>query len=157
MRLALVLTAAAVLLAGCAADSGTTTIPTVAAVVPKPANVADVTAPPTVAAQDCRDKLASFRPLNPMPAAGQRPAGSTTEKIAQRGKLIVGVDQNTYNVGFRDPFSGEIQGFDIDMARSIAAAIFGDPNAIQLRALTSEQRIPMLKDGQVDIVVRTMS
>lgn len=157
MRLALVLAAIVALVAGCASDSGTTTIPQVVAAVPKPANAAEVSAPPTVAAQDCGDKLASFRPLNPMPAPGQMPAGSTMAKILQRGKLVVGVDQNTYNVGFRDPFTGEIQGFDIDMARTIAAAIFGDPGAVQLRALTSEQRIPMLKEGQVDIVVRTMS
>ncbi|MET0235548.1 MAG: glutamate ABC transporter substrate-binding protein [Kibdelosporangium sp.] len=157
MRLALVLVAAVVMLAGCASGSATTTIPTVSAVVPKPANAADLTAPPSVTAQDCGDKLASLRPPSPLPRPGQMPAGSTMEKIVQRGKLIVGVDQNTYNVGFRDPFTGEIQGFDIDMARNIAAALFGDPNAIQLRALTSEQRIPSLKEGSVDIVVRTMS
>jgi polar amino acid transport system substrate-binding protein len=157
MRLALVLAAAVVMLAGCSSSIGTTTIPTVSAVVPKPANAADLTAPPSVTAQDCGDKLASLRPRGPLPAPGQMPAGSTMEKIVQRGKLIVGVDQNTLNVGFRDPFSGEIQGFDIDMARNIAAALFGDPNAIQLRALTSDQRIPALKAGDVDIVVRTMS
>ncbi|MBP2330965.1 polar amino acid transport system substrate-binding protein [Kibdelosporangium banguiense] len=157
MRLALVLASAAVMLAGCASATGTTTIPTVTAIVPKPANAAELTAPPTVTTQECGDKLASFRPRGPLPPPGQMPAGSTMEKIAQRGKLIVGVDQNTYNVGFRDPFSGEIQGFDIDMAHNIAAAIFGDPNAIQLRALTSDQRIPALKEGSVDIVVRTMS
>jgi polar amino acid transport system substrate-binding protein len=157
MRLALVLATAVVLLAGCSSSLGTTTIPTVSAVVPKPANAADLSAPPTVTAQDCGDKLASLRPPSPMPQPGQMPPGSTMEKIVQRGKLIVGVDQNTLNVGFRDPFSGEIQGFDIDMARNIAAALFGDPNAIQLRALTSDQRIPSLKEGSVDIVVRTMS
>jgi polar amino acid transport system substrate-binding protein len=148
---------AAITLAGCASATGKTTIPTVSAVVPKPANAADLTTPPTVAAQECGDLLASLRPANPQPKPGQMPAGSTMEKIAARGKLIVGVDQNTYNVGFRDPFTGEIQGFDIDMAHDIAQAIFGDPNAIQLRALTSDQRIPALKNGDVDIVVRTMS
>jgi polar amino acid transport system substrate-binding protein len=157
MRLALVLATAVVMLAGCSSGIETTTIPTVSAVVPKPANAADLTAPPSVTAQDCGDKLASLRPPNPLPQPGQMPAGSTMEKIVQRGKLIVGVDQNTLNVGFRDPFSGEIQGFDIDMAHNIAAALFGNPNAIQLRALTSDQRIPALKAGDVDIVVRTMS
>jgi polar amino acid transport system substrate-binding protein len=157
MRLALVLATAVVMLAGCSSSIGTTTIPTVSAVVPKPANAADLTAPPTVTAQDCGDKLASLRPRGPLPPPGQMSSGSTMEKIVQRGKLIVGVDQNTLNVGFRDPFSGEIQGFDIDMAHNIAAALFGDPNAIQLRALTSDQRIPSLKEGSVDIVVRTMS
>jgi polar amino acid transport system substrate-binding protein len=156
-RLVTLLSVAAVALAGCASGSTTTTIPTVNAVVPKPANAADVTSAPPVAQQNCGDLLASSRPLSPQPAPGHMPGGSTMAKIAARGKLIVGVDQNTYNVGFRDPFTGEIQGFDIDMAKDIAQAVFGDPNAIQLRAVTSDQRIPALKNGDVDIVVRTMS
>jgi polar amino acid transport system substrate-binding protein len=156
-RLALAVTLAAAALTACGTSTTPTAIPKASAVVPKPANAGELTAAPTVASQECGDKLASLRPLNPMPKPGQMPDGSTMAKIAGRGKLIVGVDQNTYNVGFRDPFTGEIQGFDIDMARNIAQAIFGNPNAIQLRAVTSDQRIPALKNGDVDIVVRTMS
>jgi polar amino acid transport system substrate-binding protein len=157
MRLTLVLVAAVLALAGCASGTSPTTIPAVSAVVPKPANAAELTAPPSAAVQECGDKLASLRPLSPMPKPGGMPSDSTMAKIVQRGKLIVGVDQNTYNVGFRDPFTGDIQGFDIDLARGIATALFGSPDAIQLRAITSDQRVPMLKSGEVDIVVRTMS
>jgi polar amino acid transport system substrate-binding protein len=158
MRRLFICLVALVAAAGCGSP-GTTTIPTVSAVVPKPANVQELTAPPSGAAapQECGDKLASLRPAGPLPPPGQMPAGSTMERILKNGKLVVGVDQNTFNMGFRDPFTGEIQGFDIDMARNIAQAIFGNRNAVQLRAITSGQRIPMLKDGQVDIVVRTMS
>ncbi|HJQ45569.1 MAG TPA: glutamate ABC transporter substrate-binding protein [Amycolatopsis sp.] len=154
--IALALAAAAVVLAGCAGIS-TTTIPTVPAQVPAPGGAAAATASNAPAAPDCGDVEASLRPPNPLPSAGQMPAGSTMEKILQRGKLIVGVDQNTLNMGYRDPFTSQIQGFDIDMARTIAQAIFGTPDAIQLRALTSDQRIPALQNGDVDIVVRTMT
>jgi polar amino acid transport system substrate-binding protein len=85
------------------------------------------------------------------------PTGSTMARIALRGKLVVGVNQNTYNMGYRDPFTGQIDGFDIDLAHAVAKAIFGDPEAVQLRALNSEQRVPALRDGQVDLVVQTMS
>lgn len=122
----------------------------------KPAGAADVTAPPKKPDQSCGDPTASLRP-GAQPQPGQMPANTTMARIAQRGKLIVGVDQNTYKVGYRDPFTGRIEGFDIDMARAIAQAIFGDPNKIQLRALTSAQRIPALAKGDVDIVVRTMT
>jgi polar amino acid transport system substrate-binding protein len=43
------------------------------------------------------------------------------------------------------------------MAHAIAAALFGDPNAIQLRVLTSAQRVKALQDGDVDLVVQTMT
>jgi polar amino acid transport system substrate-binding protein len=154
--LAAALGVAALTLAGCASVT-TTTIPTVPAQVPAPGGAAPAAASAAPPEQQCGDPLASLAPLNPLPGPGQMPAGSTMTKIVQRGKLIVGVDQNTLNVGFRDPFTGQIQGFDIDMARSIAQALFGTPDAIQLRALTSDQRIPALQNGDVDIVVRTMT
>ncbi|HVV13415.1 glutamate ABC transporter substrate-binding protein [Amycolatopsis sp.] len=155
-RIAGALVFAALVLTGCSTVS-LTTIPTVPAQVPAPGGAAAATAPGAPAAQNCGDLLASYRPLDPMPGPGQMPAGSTMAKIVQRGKLIVGVDQNTLNMGFRDPFTGQIQGFDIDMARAIAQALFGDPDAIQLHALTSDQRIPALQHGDVDLVVRTMT
>ena len=143
-------------LSGCTSVA-TTVIPNVPAQVPMPGNASVAAAPPAAAADQCADPLASLRPPNPLPAPGQMPAGSTMAKIVQRGKLVVGVDQNTFHMGFRDPATGQIQGFDIDMARAVAQALFGDPNAIQLKALTSDQRIPALQNGDVDIVVRTMT
>ena len=143
-------------LAGCASVT-TTVIPNVTAQEPTPGNASVAAAPSAAAAEQCADPLASLRPSNPLPGPGQMPAGSTMAKIVQRGKLIVGVDQNTFHMGFRDPSTGQIQGFDIDMAHAVAQALFGDPNAIQLKVLTSDQRIPALQNGDVDIVVRTMT
>ena len=77
--------------------------------------------------------------------------------IAERGRLIVGVDQNTYLFGFRNPATGQLEGFDIDIAREIARAIFGDPDRIDLRVREADQRVPALTSGQVDLVVRTFS
>jgi polar amino acid transport system substrate-binding protein len=77
--------------------------------------------------------------------------------IAGRGKLRVGVDQNTYKFGYLDPSTGTIVGFDIDMARAVAGAIFGDPGKVQLIAITAAQRIPYIQQNKVDIVVDTMT
>ena len=43
------------------------------------------------------------------------------------------------------------------MARAVAKAIFGDPSKLQLRVITAADRIPLLQDGSVDMVVRNMS
>jgi polar amino acid transport system substrate-binding protein len=77
--------------------------------------------------------------------------------IVQRGRLIVGVSQNTYLFGHRDSKTGELVGFEVDLAREIARALFGDPARIQFRAMTAAERIPALKNGDVDIVVRAMT
>jgi polar amino acid transport system substrate-binding protein len=77
--------------------------------------------------------------------------------IQKRGFLIAGVDQNTFLVGYRDPKTNTLDGFDIQMVRDVAQAIFGDPNKVQFKAITSAQRITELQQGQVDVVARTFT
>lgn len=153
-RKILAVAASLALLAGCGTQQVTSQ--PVKVDEPLPPGAQELKNPAKPPAENCGDPTASLRP-GTVPGPGQMPAGSTMQKIAQRGTLIVGVDQNTYKVGYRDPFTGKIEGFDIDIARTVAQAIFGDPNRIQLRVLTSAQRIPALQSGAVDIVVRTMT
>jgi polar amino acid transport system substrate-binding protein len=79
------------------------------------------------------------------------------DQIYRRGRLIAGVDQNTYHFGYLNPADGQLEGFDIDMVHEIAKAIFGNPDAVEFKAITSDQRIPFVVDNSVDIVVRTMT
>ncbi|AVZ73065.1 sugar-binding protein [Streptomyces lunaelactis] len=102
-----------------------------------------------VKADDCKDPEASL----PSSAAG----GPNIDAIRERGKLIVGVDQNSYRWGYRNPASGGLEGFDIDLAHAIAQDILGKPDAVIFRAIPTNQRIPALNNGTVDIVVRTMT
>ncbi|MBB4906319.1 glutamate ABC transporter substrate-binding protein [Actinophytocola algeriensis] len=103
------------------------------------------------------DPKASFRPEPSLPAAGQMPDRSTMKAIQDRGQLIAGVDQNTFLFGFRNPTTNALEGFDIDIVREIAKAIFGDPNKVQFKVVTSAGRIKALQNGDVDVVVRTMT
>ena len=57
--------------------------------------------------------------------------------------MIAGVSADTYLLGSRNPFTGKIEGFDIDMVKAIAKAIFGDENKYELRVITAAQRIPV--------------
>lgn len=102
--------------------------------------------------EDCGDPTASLRPTGLA-----TPPGSTMAEIKRRGMLRVGVDQNTYLFGFRNPATGELEGFDIEIARTIADALFGDPDRVSFKAITSQQRIDVLREGTVDVVVRTMT
>jgi polar amino acid transport system substrate-binding protein len=73
--------------------------------------------------------------------------------IQSRGRLIVGVDQNTLFFGYRDAETGGLDGFDIALAREVARAIFGNkPDDVELRAVTTDQRLPVVKAGDVDLV-----
>jgi len=82
----------------------------------------------------CNPDASSLRPSGPP----QVTSGSFMAKIRARGYLIAGVDQNTYDFGFRNPFNGQIEGFDIDMIKAVAQAIFGNPDKVVYR----RSRIP---------------
>jgi polar amino acid transport system substrate-binding protein len=73
--------------------------------------------------------------------------------IAERGRLIAGVDQGKYLGGYRDPQTGDLRGSDIELVRSIAAAIFGDPGRVQFVVLDIADRVAALQRGEVDLVV----
>jgi polar amino acid transport system substrate-binding protein len=113
-----------------------------------------VTTAPDAGKAECDDPEASLRP-GPLPSPGAMPTGSTMATIAERGRLIVGVDQNTKFFGSRNPASGQPEGFDIDLAREIARHIFGDPNTIKFQVVDASQREKALQSGLVDLVVRT--
>lgn len=83
--------------------------------------------------------------------------GAAVERIKQRGRLVVGVDQNSYLWGFRDPATGKIAGFDIDIVKAIAKNILGDASKVQYLTVPTLQRIPMIQQHKVDMVVRTMT
>ncbi len=153
-RVVTALLALALAAAGCASSPAPAPV-TVAPVEAWPADAQQVTTAPVAGNADC-DREASLRP-GPLPAPGAMPPGSTMAAIAERGRLVVGVDQNTYLFGFRNPSSGQLEGFDIDIAREIARHIFGDPDRIQLRVVDASQRESFLESGLVDMVVRTYS
>jgi polar amino acid transport system substrate-binding protein len=103
----------------------------------------------------CDPTASSLRPSGP-PQVTQ---GSFMAKIRARGYLIAGVDQSTYHFGFLNPLNNQIEGFDIDMVRAVAKAIFGnsDPNTVHFKAISDAQRIPDITNGTVDIVAHTMT
>jgi glutamate transport system substrate-binding protein len=54
------------------------------------------------------------------------PADSYMARIQQRGQLIVGVKYDTPPFGSLNPINNQVEGFDADLARELARAIFGD-------------------------------
>ncbi len=91
------------------------------------------------------------------PAPSSSLSGRKVQEIQSKGTLIVGVDQNSYNWGFRNPQSGQLEGFDIELSRAIAKAVLGDPGKVTFRTVTTAKRIEAIRNGTVDMVVRTMT
>ncbi len=87
------------------------------------------------------------------------PTGTAMAAIQQRGKLTVGMKFDQPLFGLKDPASGRIEGFDADMAREVARAIFGNVSDIDSKInfveTVSKNREPFIQNGTVDIVVAT--
>jgi len=106
-----------------------------------------------VSAAACHPKASSLSPSGPPVVT----SGSFMARIRDRGFLIAGVDQNTYHFGFLNPVNGRLEGFDIDLIRAVASALFGDPDKVEYKAISDAQRIPAIVSGAVDIVAHTMT
>ncbi|WP_442972711.1 transporter substrate-binding domain-containing protein [Rhodococcus sp. G-MC3] len=126
---------------------------------PLPDGAGPVTDAPDPAATEpqCTRPTASLRPTPANVAAENAPPTPTVDAIRARGRLIVGLDTGSNLFSFRDPMTGKLVGFDVDIAREISRDLFGDPDRVDFRILTSAERIEALEDGDVDVVVKTMT
>jgi general L-amino acid transport system substrate-binding protein len=80
-------------------------------------------------------------------------SAATLDDVKARGKLICG--SNTGLTGFGAPdANGVWGGFDVDLCRAIAAAVLGDPQAIEFVPTTGQTRFTALASGEVDVLVR---
>jgi polar amino acid transport system substrate-binding protein len=142
-------------LTGCAPAPAVTPEPNVTIAPPTPEGMEEMSPqvpPPLDPGDDDCDRTASLRPF---PTRAQ--ADAAVANIRNRGRLIVGLDIGSNLFSFRDPITGEITGFDVDIAGEVARDIFGTPSQVEYRILSSADRVAALENNQVDIVVKTMS
>ena len=152
LRRVMACVAVAALVAGCSQNTPVIAEPGVTLAPPTPAGMAEaepVQAQPHVPGDDCTPSLRPFTSTTQSKAAVQN--------IRNRGRLIVGLDIGSNLFSFRDPITGEITGFDVDIAGEVARDIFGTPSQVEYRILSSADRIAALQNNLVDIVVKTMS
>jgi glutamate transport system substrate-binding protein len=87
-------------------------------------------------------------------AAREFPAGSTMARLKAAGKMTVGTKFDQPLFGLKNPTNGQIEGFDVELAKLIAKRI--DPNLkLDYVETVSKNREPFIQEGKVDIVVAT--
>jgi general L-amino acid transport system substrate-binding protein len=80
--------------------------------------------------------------------------GDRLEAVRNRGELICGVNGGLPGFSFLDQETGDMAGFDADFCRALAAAVLGDPDAVDFRELSTDARGPALQTGEVDVLIR---
>jgi len=85
-------------------------------------------------------------------AASVAQAG-TLEDVRAKGFVQCGVSQGL--PGFSNPDdAGNWTGIDVDLCRAVAAAVFGDADAVKYTPLSAKQRFTALSSGEIDILSR---
>ncbi len=88
---------------------------------------------------------------------GEATAGaSKLQEVMDRGYLIVGTGSTNAPWHFYNE-QGELCGFDVSMAKIVAESLFGDPEAVEFVEQSSDERVPNLVSGNVDICFQFMT
>src|ERR687897_1861941 len=82
------------------------------------------------------------------------PAGTTMAQLQDKGEIVIGVKFDVPPFGFKNPQTGEVEGFDVDLGNAIADKLGVEPKFIEA---ISDNRIPFLQDGTVDLILSTMT
>src|SRR5215216_4147757 len=81
-------------------------------------------------------------------------ADSSLGKIQAKGEITIGVKFDVPPFGVKNPQSGEVEGFDVEMGKAVAAKLGVKPKFIEA---ISDNRIPFLEDGTADLILSTMT
>ena len=83
-------------------------------------------------------------------------AGSATfDKMKARGRVIIGVKEDQPGLGLKDPTTGKFTGFDIEIAKMVAAKLGFSDDKIDYKSIPSAGREQALINGDVDYYVGT--
>ena len=86
--------------------------------------------------------------------AEEFPADTTMGKIQEKGEIAIGVKYDVPPFGFKNPQSGDVEGFDVDFGKAVADKLGVEPKLVEA---ISDNRIPFIQDGTVDLVLSTMT
>ena len=94
----------------------------------------------------------------PQPAENVQLEGSPTfDEIQERGKVVIGVKEDQPGLGYLDNVTKERSGFDVDIARWIAASLGYGEDKIEYKAIASANREQAIVNGDIDYYVGTYS
>lgn len=81
--------------------------------------------------------------------------------VQTKGKLRIGTQEDNFPFSVKNPATSKWEGFDVDIGRELAKAIFGTGGDVESNiewvAVTSATRIPSLTDNKADVIIKTFT
>src|SRR5256885_197606 len=83
-------------------------------------------------------------------------AGQTLKTVKERGALVCGIGNGLLGFSTANE-EGRWTGFDVDLCRAVAAAIFNDASKVSFVPLDNKDRFAALQAGKIDLLARNAS
>jgi len=79
------------------------------------------------------------------------------EQSQSQGRLTAGVSFDIPGMGYKNPNTGAIEGFEPNVARAVAEKLFGVADRVDFVQVSDKQRITSLQDRLVDMVIAQLT
>ena len=79
------------------------------------------------------------------------------DRFQSNGRLIAGVSFDLPGMGYKDPQTGAITGFEADLARAVGETIFGSADRVDFFQVTDAERIQDLQEGRIDFIASQLT
>lgn len=81
---------------------------------------------------------------------------SSYNSVVKNGKIVVGISFESKPFGYLDK-DGQVKGFEADFAKEIAQRLLGEDGKVEFKHVESQDRIPAVVSGDVDMIISTMT
>jgi general L-amino acid transport system substrate-binding protein len=98
-------------------------------------------------------KITSTVMLASLLAVSANTSAATLDDVIGKGHVQCGVSQGVPGFSNFDD-KGNWSGVDVDVCRAMAAAIFGDAQAVKFTPLSAKERFTALQSGEIDVLSR---
>ncbi|MDQ8728259.1 transporter substrate-binding domain-containing protein [Bradyrhizobium sp. LHD-71] len=79
------------------------------------------------------------------------------DRFQSNGRLIAGISFDIPGMGYKNPRTGTIEGFEADLARAVGEKILGSAERVDFFQVTDAERIEDLQEGRVDVVLSQLT
>ncbi|GKS81259.1 glutamine ABC transporter substrate-binding protein [Ligilactobacillus pabuli] len=95
--------------------------------------------------------------LTVLAACGQKQTDNVYQRTKSAKKIVWGVKADTRLFGLMNVKNGDIEGFDVDLAKAITKQMYGKDAQAEFIQTTAKTKVPLLKNGNIDAVAAAMT
>ena len=88
---------------------------------------------------------------------GKKSSKNVYQEVKQSKTIVWGVRADTRLFGLMSVNNGQIEGFEIDLAKALTKQMLGKNAKAKFVQTTPKTRIPLLKNGNIDAILATMT